>query len=893
MSGKRTYILPLISILLVFLVGLSACSTKKNTLSRRVYHNLTAHYNVYWNGMDNLRTAVREYDANVKDNYSMVLPVYNFGDKSSSGKMGQYADVSIKKATKTIQKHSMIFNRREYVRWIKHAYMLIGKGYFYKMDYPMARRTFEFVIKTYNTSDLKYEAMIWLALSNMEINDFTRAEPMLNMVQNKIRQGEAPQKYEGMLDQTYANFFLLQKNYQPALEYLNLAMDQNPNRRMKTRLMFIKAQIHQKNGENELASRLYKQVISRNPAFEMEFNAKINLAECFVATSGDKDYIISKLKKMIRDDKNKDYLDQVYFALANVYIKEKDTISGVMYLQKSVAASRLNNYQKAVSSLTLADIYFIRKDYPNAQSYYDSTMQFLPKEYPDYKAIKNRTATLTDLVTNLQIIEKEDSLQRLAKMPENQRNQIIDKIITKLSEEEMKKQQEEAERQENLTLFNDTRNSTGTGTGSGSSVGSWYFYNPSALSSGYSTFQKKYGRRKQEDLWFLSDKVLTTFGTETPSDTTATSSDTTTGGSKKASAKVQNPHDRQYYIQNLPTTPKQIEDGNNKMIKSYYNLGFIYIEGLNDYPHSIYSFETLLDRFPNNKFRAPSCYELQKLYKDLDNQPKSDYYRNILLNEFPESDFARLMINPDYYKNSKSQKKDADKLYSDTYEAFTHEQYYIVLNNCEQAQLKYPKDSILAPRFAYLKALSTGKIEVVDSMVVALQNLIMKYPKSEVRPLAQNILTYLGTQRNSQGQRIGKGTDTIPEETGPVLYTFTPNSVHFYVLIINNDKTDVNALKIKISDFNNKFFDLDNLEVSSLLLEGNKEMITVSSFPDKDKAMRYYSTIRESQYIFTRLENEGGYDDFLISTENYPVFYKNKKTDLYQRFFKKNYPIEK
>ena len=175
----------------------AGCSTKKNTFTRRVYHNLTSHYNVYWNGMDNLRQGIKEYEASLKDNYAMVIPVFNYGDKAGTAKINQYAEVSIKKGQKTITKHSMVFSKKEKIKWIDDSYFLMGKAYFYKQDYGMARRTFEFVIKTYNENEIKYEAMLWLAKSNIQAMDFNRAQPMLDMLLGKIRSGEAPSRLEG------------------------------------------------------------------------------------------------------------------------------------------------------------------------------------------------------------------------------------------------------------------------------------------------------------------------------------------------------------------------------------------------------------------------------------------------------------------------------------------------------------------------------------------------------------------------------------------------------------------------------------------------------------------------------------------------------------------------
>jgi tetratricopeptide (TPR) repeat protein len=887
----------LVFTILSVLLFISSCSTKKNTWTRRAYHNVTAHYNVYWNGMDNMRQGIKEFNASVKDNYSMILPVFNYGDKASASKMSQYGDLAIKKAQKCITKHSMVFGKKEYNRWIDDCYMLMGKAYFYKQDYPMARRTFEFVVKTFNENEIKYEAMLWMAQANMQLGEFSRAEPLLDMVQDKIKNGQAPDKYERDLDLIYANFYILQKNYPPAAEYINRALELNPSRTQKTRCLFILAQIHQYNGELPEASKLYTTVLRRNPSYDMEFNSKISLARCYIANSGDKASIVKKLTKMLKDDKNKDNLDQVHYALSEIYLKDADTNSAMDYLRKSVATSRVNNYQKAISALQLADIYFSRKNYPDAQAYYDSTLQFLPKDYPNYKELSKKTATLTDLVTNLEIIQRQDSLQKLAAMSESDRDRVIDGIISKLIEEEQKKQQEEFERQQNLALFGDKTDNLQGGQSVG--TGSWYFYNPTTMANGYSTFMKKWGRRKAEDNWFLSDKSVAAFANEeAKTDTTAEegaepeAGDTIKG--KKGAGKddkSKDPKNRKYYMKDIPMKPEQLLASNDMIVHAYYQAGFIYVEGLNDLGQGINDFETLLERFPENKFKPGTCYELYMLYSKLENKEKSDYYKNLLLTEYPETDFAKLLINPNYYLEVQARQKDMANLYEDTYEAFQKQQYYMVLNNYEQVSKVTPIDSTLLPKFAYLRALAIGKIEVVDSLVAGMQMVIKRYPKSTVKPLAVNVLEYLSKQRNSQGQPIIADTSQVLEPAVRI-YTANPDAVHFYILIVNNDKTDVDALKVKISDFNSKFHSLENLQVNSLLLDGNMEMVTVNNFENSEKAVNYYLSIKDNEYIFTKLKQAGEYYQFVITAENYPIFYKNKNIQQYIKFFEKNYPVK-
>ena len=873
---------------------LGACSTKKNTLLRRTYHNLTAHYNVYWNGMDNLRQGVKEYQKEVKDNYALILPVFNYGDKAGATKMSQYGDIAIKKASKAINKHSMIFNRKEYVRWIDDSYMLIGKSYFYKQDYPMARRTFEFIIKTYNDNNIKYEAMLWQARSNIQIGDFKRAEPMLDMLQAKINKGDAPQKYETELNLIYGQFFILQKNYDGAVPYLNRALELNPSSAMRTRVNYILGQIHQENGDLAEASRMYAYVVKHAKTYEMEFNAKINLAQCYTAQSGNRDYIVKKLKKMLKDDKNKDFQDQICYALAHIAMQDADTSMAIEYYKKSGSTSKNNNYQKAISSLELADLFFTGKEYEVAQAYYDSTMQFLPKEYPNYKELYKRTQTLTDLVKNLSIIQRQDSLQKLAGMTEAQRIAVIDKIIADLVQKEYQQQLEEQERRASQYLYAQQGMGGEAAMTGEAAAGKWYFYNPTTMSNGFTTFTRKWGRRKLEDNWFLSNKAAAAFTEETgKGDSKEGSAGDTTKGGKKTLAKANNPKERDYYLKDIPMTKEKVEASNEMILDACYQAGFIFTEGLGDYGNATHMFETLLSRFPESKYKVQSAYELCTLYGTLQNQPKSDEYRNLILTRYPESDYAKLLVNPNYYKEISARQSEATVLYNDTYRAFTNQQYYMVINNAGIARTKYKSDTLLMPKFDYLRAMALGKIEVVDSLVAGMKQVVRDYPRSSVKPLAENVLAYLSTQKDSKGQPIQTDTAKSSTPKPEAIYSYDPSAMHFYVLIVNEDLVDVDALKIKISDFNERFHSLENLMVNSLVFDNGRQMITVSNFENSESAMNYFMGILGSKYVFTKLENAGEYANFIISVDNYPILYKKKDTRQYMQFYEKNYSAGK
>jgi len=888
--STKKYTLAGILLLLAGTFFFSACSTKKNTWTRRAYHNLTAHYNVYWNGMDLMRQGIKDYVAQMNDNFALVIPVYNFGDKTGN-KAAQFSDNAIKKASKTIQKHSMFFNHKEYCKWIDDSYMLIGKAYFYKKDYPMARRTFEFVIKTYNDSDIKYDAMYWQAMANIQMGDYTHAESMLDMLLNRINKGEAPAKYELEVNLAYANSFILQKNYDASVPYLNRALELKPSGRIKTRIYFILGQIYQKQEDPDRAAGMYTRVLKHSTTYEMEFNAKINLAQCYTSKSNDRDYIVKKLTKMLKDEKNKDYLDQIYYALAQIYLTDKDTSQTVKYLTQSVSTSKNNNYQRSISALQLADIYFSFPNYTKAQAYYDSTMQFLPKDFSNYKAIKKLTETLTDLVQQLQLISREDSLLNLAAMPEEARNKIIDKLIANYVAEEVKKQLDEQTKQQNQ-MFAGQQEGQYTSSGQGR----WYFYNAATMANGFSAFAKKWARRKLEDNWFLTDKGISVNTNEPPADTshapTLAEGDTTSA--KKPEKRSTNPKDRKFYTQDIPFTPAKVTASNKKIMEAYYKAGFIYIEGLNDNGHSVDCFETLVKRYPDFPRKAQTYYELYTLYKALKNDEKADYFRTQLLTNYPETDYAKMLVNQNYLQELASKKSEISKLYEITYKAFQNQQYYMVISNTAEAHAKYSKDTALLPRFDYMRALSLGKIEVVDSMLVALNKIQQEYPASPAANLAQDVLNTLANASGTgpHGGKSPADSSLAILKQAESIYKYDSTAIHFYVMIVNSSKVEVNALKIKIADFNTKFHGLESYEVNSLLFDNGEEMITVSPFDDAQTAMQYLVSIRDSKYIFTKLETSGSYSDFVISVTNYPVLYKNKDIPKYQKFFEKNYPVK-
>ncbi len=883
-------------LLVVFISSLTSCSTKKNSFTRRVYHNLTAHYNAYWNGNESYKEGVRTIEKNVKDNFTMVLPVYKYGTEKDAQSILPNMDRAIEKASKVIQRHSMYFKRKEYVRWIDDSYLLIGKAYFYKKEFSSARRTFEFVTNRYSKEDSRFDAELWLARTYNQTGEFEKAESILDNFNSSLRKGNAPASLEKEFSMVYANFHILQQQYDEAIQYLQRAIELNHRKKDRNRMRFILAQIYQELGDMREAARLYQLVIRKNPPYDMAFNARINLAKTYDAKSGNRSMIVKKLNKMLRDDKNKEYRDQIYYALSEIYRKDKEIDKTIENLALSVATSESNDYQKSISSLELADIYFKQPDYKLAQAYYDTAMQVLPREFPNYEELTKKTAILTDLITNLQTIQLQDSLQRMAAMPEADRNAILDKMIKKIAEEEARKAEEERERQQTLSMLEQTNRQQNRNI---QQSGGWYFYNPSAVSFGYTEFQKKWGRRKLEDLWRLSNKQMAPeFGGEEAGEGELAQADSL--GTDSTAVVVTDPKKREYYLQDLPMTEEKMAESNAKIENALYNIGYIYKDGLKDNAKSTEAFEELIRKFPEHENKLQVYYQLYKNYDEVPDPEKAQYYQNMIVKDYPESDYAKIIVDPNYNLVLEAQRNAAKNLYEDTYSAFLNNQYYLVINNYNEAAEKYQESKLLS-KFEFLKALSLGKVQDLDTLAGSLRHLIDTYPESEVKPLAEDILARLQPDENGDmvladepagpDAKGDKGANAA-EEVLSSTYKTDMNAVHFFMLLVDGAKTNINALKIRLSDFNTKYYRTAQLKINSIIFKGNVQMITVGNFENGKKAMSYYNSMLQNPYVTGPLEGTE-FKSMVITVDNYPIFYREKDPDTYLKYFDKVYLPEK
>ena len=888
MRYKSYRIFGVIAILLTVIM-LASCSTKKNRWNRRVWHNMTSHYNVWWNGNESMKNGEKALREAAQDDYTKTLPVFNYGTKENA--LAQYSamDRTIEKDAICIQKHSMRFNNTEYVRWIDDAFIDMGKGHFYKQDYVPARRTFEYASTQYRNSPDRITATLWLAKTYIATKQFEKAEAMLQsiLVTMDNEDEKIPRYVRTNFDLVYADYYIAMGNEDEAVKYLRNALITAKGKFNKSRAMFILGQIYQKHGDKTRATEQYKNVIRKHPSYEMTFEAQMNLARCYDA---DTTTIMKMLNKMLKDRKNTEYKDRIYYAMADVALDNHNTPDGVKYLRKSVTASTNNNAQKIKSSLDAANILFNNSDYILSQAYYDTAVMTMDRNYPGYDSLLNLSVMLTDLVSNLTVYKTQDSLLRLAEMDSIHRNAIIDKVIADYQEEQ-KKMEEQREIMQQIALNGGLEQPDAPVPGSNEA--NWYFYNTATRTRGMNEFKMKWGNRLLEDYWFISNKQSFAMEEEEnleemPEEKLAKMTPEERKNYlqaleiKKDTTRY-TPLDRGYYLKQLPFTESAKEQANQQIAEALNNIGFIYYSDLQDFPHSIEAYTELTDRYPDNSNEVSAWYYLYKMHSSRNESAEAEKYKNLVLTKYPDSNQAKIILDPEYFIKANERGAEAEQLYAKTFEAYQNEQYQRVIMNVKKARQQYLDDTLYMPRFEFLNAISLGYVEVVDSMAYSLLRLIQTYPQSSIKPFALDVLLKANDMYNL-GLNIESARpkdETVTEKESP--YTFRPND-QYYVVVVANKKVRINPLKVRISDFNKNNFRMYQLTIKSLMLNKEDALLTIEKFENVDNAIDYQTSMFLNDYVFGGIDPEN-YKVLIISVSNYPIFYQEKNVEEYLDFW--------
>ena len=855
MKLKNSYINGLI-LALILLISPS-CSTKKKSWVNRQYHNTTAKYNGYFNGNESIKDGLKKLHANHIDDYTTTISVFPTGDLKTAQKTNSYMDKAIQKGSIVIQRHSMKIKGTEYCKWIDDNYLMVGKAYFYKGDFEEAIKTFSFIINEYSKNEIRFEAALWLVRGYVEKGDFTSAESELEEL---LKDKKFPNKLDKELAVVAADFYVQKKDFTTATTELLNATELIKRKRKKVRLNYILAQIYQYSNNYSLAQKHYELVLKSNPEYEMAFNAKMSLARSLESGNPDTKKMKEKLFKMTKDDKNKEYLDQIYYTIAEMEINNGDTLSAIENYTLSAVNSVENNSQKALSFLALGKIYFEKGTYKLASANYDSTIFYMDNDFRLYEEANSRHLILTDLVSNINIVEMQDSLQMLAKLPKSEQSAVIGNIIQ--AELEKEKQAAEDQNLKQQMMYESGRNGGREEQfGSNTSGGQWYFYNPATLSFGMSEFRKKWGTRKLEDDWRRKDKKIST---NFEIDSTSTDS---------ISLEVQNTKDPNYYLNQLPKTKEDFENSDSQIKEALYQLGVIYKEALNKIDLSTDNFGAIFTRFPNDEqYAALALYNVYINYLETNN-PKATNSKETLLSKYPNSIYAKMIVDPNYTSEILSKKDLAELNYQEIFLLYKENVFDQVLVKTENISDEKYKNKLLL-----LRALSFIQKEEMDKATTILNNISEEDEK--VSQEAKYILEAINDPSKM------KKANELALAGSPYLYR--SNNQHMIILVLPKEGVDVTYLKTLISDFHTNSLGNEVFEISALLLGLDQHLLMIKSFENIKKSMDYYELFIQEGSVMEVL-NKSEYKIMSISFENFQEFYKNKDAQGYYNFFTKNY----
>ncbi len=885
-----------IPILLTF-VALSlivvSCSRKKDAFTSRFYHNTTSQYNWYFNANEILKETEAQIWAAKTEDYLSLLPVYVLPSEEQQKALYPEMDKIIDKCSTVIDRHSMEIQKKERNKWIDDSYMMIGVANFYKGNYSRAQEMFGYVAKKYKGQTTRFEAAIWLARTYLEQKNYNKANTVLSVIE-KDKGKDRPKDFESQYAMVVADKLLRQQRYKEAIPYLDDAILFTKDKKIKARLSYIKAQCYKIDGRNQQAIEGFEDVVKLKPDYEMEFYAKISQALAFDRKM-DSAKIKGMLNAMAKDDKYEEYRDQVYYALAEIEIEEQNIAQAKEYLILSAQKSTGNATQKGKSYLRLADLYFDDKEYVMAKNYYDSTATFLPEEYPNYKSIIAKGSSLTDLVKNLQIIEFNDSLLTLAGMDERERDKKILKMMAALEAEMEEQKLADLEALEKLQY--QALNPASKGNLSGGGGKNWYFYNPGTLGSGYQEFQRRWGQRKNEDNWRRSIKADLS-----PTVSSESSGADTSGFQLGGTAAALKTLDE--YLAELPLTEEAAARFHNEIIEALYDIGTIYKERLKDDDNSIESFLRITLEYDTSATAPSAYYQLYRIYLEKEQsgtfvgtgyKDNSEYYKNVIISDYPDSEYAMLIQNPDFVSRKQEAYLAEKTAYEETYKKYNRRQYVEVMSACNSVIQEQPDNNFLA-KYYLIKALSAGAWRDAKTYEDVLKEVIAKFPKTEEQAKASELLGLLNEAKAKLSRQDPTEKTEVPVETEEAstdivdtsMFLEDNGSEHFFALVFPKEQDDANSIKQTISDFNTNFFQNSNLRITNSFIDKDHQIIIVRSFADKAQALDYFNSFKLNNGILTEL-NAKGYQNFVITTKNFTVLFRNKNTDVYGVFFQNSY----
>lgn len=916
-------------------VALSSCGPSKNTAMSRNYQAFITRYNIYYNGDTHFRETLAEMEDKYQDDYSRRLfmhPVDAKADPKATQPSGNF-DRSIEKAQKAIQIRSIKkrpkrkagrasdpaykawMKREEYNPFLHNAWMMMGRSQFYNGDFGSAAATFHYITKHFKWLDKTVtEAQIWQARCYVELDWLFEAETILRRIKPDML---VSKPIKQVYNYTYANFELRSDSLEKAIPYLNESLKYS-SRSQKTRIHYLLGQIYARLGEKAKAYEEYhKAGKSAGASYRTKFNARIAQSEVYTGSNVEPE--VKALKRMVRYDRNKEYLDQVYYAIGNLYLSRHDTVKAIENYRLAVKNSTRSGIEKAVAQITLGNIYFDRGEYVEAQPCYSEGVPLLPETYPDYRTLRKRSDVLDELAVYAQNVKLQDSLLRLSDMSEQERLDVVNGIIERLKKQE---EQEAADRARENYLAEQQGIGSNLQTGNTNtpnsfvlnSDNSWYFYNQATRNAGRTEFQRKWGSRKLEDDWRRRNKTtfnLSEFDSgESTDDEDAEPAvnDSVPEGEPNGEGltneelaekemRENDPHFPEYYLRQIPDTPEARTVSNEIIQEGLYNIGLILKDKLENFDAARAEFNKLLERYPDNIYRPEVYYNLYLMLIREHRRADAEVYRQLMLSEFPDTKYGMAMRDPDYIDKLMEMDERQEKLYEQTYDDYLNNRNDKVHGAYQTMMKNYPLSKIM-PKFMFLHALAYVTERKPEEFNSVLRDMLQRYPDTDIAPIATAWLKGMAQGRklnegatNMRGMiwetRLSNDSATLARADS-IEFTLNPDNPQLLVLLFPTDQVQSNLLLYDVARFNFNSFVVKDFDLEQMNF-GRLGMLVIKGFDNQAELNHYRSVLAESTTFSLPREvrpieiSQENFDKLLKSGGSFDEYFKFINDESYMR----------
>ncbi|NSL88204.1 hypothetical protein ECE50_015280 [Chitinophaga sp. Mgbs1] len=939
---------------------------------RKFFQNMATRFNYYFHARVKLEKVLRTANRDGQDNYNVLLPFYPT-TLQSQGYSKSELDSVIEKTNMAIQLHD------PRGKWIDDCFLLMGRAYFYEGDLENANKTFQYInlkfapkkkseYKTvvgatendqisiasrekrkgffgrFKHTYARNDAFLWRAKTLLEQKEYDEVQALLNILNTDPN---FPRRLNGGLAEVLAYSNYIQGRYPETVQPLKVAIDKSRDRVSKTRMSFILGQLYLQLNHPDSAMEQFREVISFKPDPMMDFQSRIQIAKINAKQDGGLAKSMESLKHMLRKERFSHFRDAIFYTMGTLeYPKDPEAALG--YMQKSLKQPSANTVQRMLTYKGIADIYYDQRQYLEAKKYYDSTAGVMTPDFVDAKIVTIRKEVLAEVAAKVAIMHREDSLQRLALMPESDRNVLLSKMAAGIRNAAAEKKKNDAMQAAN-PYDNPAFGNNNNGYTPKEEKGDWYFYNASSKASGFSEFKRRWGNRQVADNWRRSQNgvIVNNNNNNAPADVAGGPAETATEALSPDSITAEK------LSQGLPLTPEKLAASRTLEQDAWFDLGKLYHDKLESFKLAIETYDSLLLKYPDHPRKPEILYSLYVWHGKLNNNAEAARYKALVLNQYGNTNFADIIRAGGLRDIDAGKKKAIGAAYDSAYTAFRNgdnnaalamkhladstfgvnylqpkfdllEAMIAIKNDTlfatDTLQLsrkavtavmqKYPADEgVQAQAQALLDALNRrgeltdylAKLEVRKSNgdgPLVDENISMNYPWQNPQPVFTDKLNVAKAPKDSvqvaaniAGSLPNKQIATIAPIKPMTPYALKADNPYFVVLCFQRVSKELMDEGInQFTRYNATKHAADKIEVGSFVLTPSETMLIFRIFANEDKALTYFDEIREEAAlsIIPRIR-PADYSLFVISRDNFILLNSTKDLTGYRKFFTDNY----